>query len=185
MALPIDPARLPKGTTELRLSTNMEIYWDRIFVAVEEACPEVQRQDYPLLSAVVREVGFPQRSDTAERFPHYDYARRQPLWDTRHQPGYYTNFGDATPLAAAVDDAVIVIGPGEEIELEFAAESSPLAAGWTRRFVLESNGWCKDMDLYTEHGESLLPLPRRDASRDASPERDELHRQFNQRFRAH
>jgi hypothetical protein len=48
--------------------------------------------------------------------------------------------------------------------------------------VLETNGWCKDMDLYTEHGETVDPLPVRNTSRHPNPQRDELHRQFNTRF---
>jgi hypothetical protein len=31
--------------------------------------------------------------------------------------------------------------------------------GWTRRYVLEARGWCKDMDLYTRDGDTVEPLP--------------------------
>ena len=58
----------------------------------------------------------------------FDYARRVPLWDTRHAPGFYTQLGEAQPLVAEVDDAVAIIGPGEEVELEFAALDQPPSA---------------------------------------------------------
>ena len=185
MSLPIEPADLPKGTVELRIGTTMEIYWDRMFIAIEEPC-EVKKNRLAMLRANVQDVGFPQRQNGEYRRPFYDYSRRAPLWDTRHTPGYYTSFGEATPLLSNVDDAVAIIGPGEEVEFEFAVPASPDAAA-NRVFVLECHGWCKDMDLYTEHGESLLPLPRRtDVETDADTEsaREELHDRFNTRYRA-
>ncbi len=54
-----------------------------------------------------------------------------------------------------------MIGPGEEVHLEFAASLPAVRPGWTRRFVLDARGWCKDMDLYTKDGETVDPLPGR------------------------
>ena len=187
MSLPIEPADLPPRTMALRLTTNLEIYWDRIVLAIEEDCPQVQTAICPLAVATAQEVGFPRRRDTETRKPHYDYADRVPLWDTRHHPGRFTTFGDVQPLVAAVDDAVVMFGPGEETHLEFAADLPRVPDGWHRRFVLECHGWCKDMDLYTEHGESVLPLPRRDqAQRSAEEERhrNQLHEKFQRRYRS-
>jgi hypothetical protein len=45
------------------------------------------------------------------------------------------------------------------VHLEFDGPSSALRPGWTRRFVLETRGWCKDMDLYTKDGDTVEPLP--------------------------
>ncbi len=185
MSVPIEKEDLPDGTIELRLSTTMEVYWDRMFVAVEEPCDGAERTELALQRATVSEVGFPQRINGDFRKPFYDYRKRAPLWDTRHAPGYYTNFGEATPLLAQVDDAVAIIGPGEEVEFEFSGPDQSGASG--RVFVLECHGWCKDMDLYTEHGETLGPLPRRkdtNMDRDQEAARRELLDRFNQRFRA-
>lgn len=185
MSLPIDPGLLPAGTTQLRITTNLEVYWDRIFLAIAEPCPEVQKLAAPLLAAIVQEVGFPLRTNSMYRQPSFDYARRVPLWDTRHTPGSYTQLGAATPLVTQVDDAVAIIGPGEEVALEFAALNRPPPAdGWTRRFVLECHGWCKDMDLYTQHGEGLEPLPRRARGSVDDGERAALHERYNTRYRA-
>ncbi|MCA9264596.1 MAG: VCBS repeat-containing protein [Planctomycetales bacterium] len=183
-AVPIVAERLPAGTRRLRLTTNVEAYWDRLFVVAAEVCPEAVRHEHRLVAARVTESGFAIRVPHPQRRPEYDYSQRVPLWDTRHQAGQYTRFGPALPLVANVDDAVAIIGPGEEVQLEFAAHHEPLPPHWTREFVLESNGWCKDRDLYTENGETLEPLPLRDAAATPSSEqRDQLHRELNDRVR--
>jgi hypothetical protein len=52
------------------------------------------------------------------------------------------------------------MGRGEEIVLEFdAAGLPPLASGFSRTCVLDSNGYCKDMDLYTAFPDTVEPLP--------------------------
>jgi hypothetical protein len=132
-------------------------------------------------------VGFPFRTNTEYRQPSFDYANRVPLWDTRHQPGFYTNFGEATPLVTQVDDAVAVIGPGEEVDIEFSAVEGSPAQNRVRVYVLECHGWCKDMDLYTEQGEGIEPLPRRagvDSNEADEAERRTLIDRFNTRYRA-
>jgi hypothetical protein len=113
------------------------------------------------------------RNTGPQHQPGYDYERRAPLWDTRVQAGHYTEFGRVDELIAAQDGALAIIGPGEEIEVEFSAELPELPAGWTRRFVLETHGWAKDMDLYTRDRDTLAPLP--------VPGTNELHRKFNRR----
>ena len=58
-------------------------------------------------------------------------------------------------------------------------QPAALAEGWMRVYVLESEGWCKDMDLYTKDGMTVGPLPTsgRDESR-----RDALHARYNTRL---
>jgi len=170
---------LPPGTRELRISTNMEIYWDRLRVALAEPCPGVKRQELSLRSARLAPSGFPLRTTGPQRRPDYDYERRSPLWDTRHPAGYYTAIGEVEELAAQADGAVAIFGPGEEVHLEFAAIPSEPAPGWKRRFVLEAVGWCKDMDLYTKDSDTLEPLP---VPAQASPHRVRLNRLYNTRF---
>jgi len=176
MAVPLP--RLPKGTRVLRLRTNQQIYWDRIAIAWAEDAPVVKRL-LPLAAARVEEIGFPRRSTGPQHQPGYDYAQRAPLWDTRVQPGRYTAFGPAEDLVAEPDDALAIIGPGEEIHVEFVAQLPALPAGWTRRFVLETYGWAKDMDLYTRDGETLGPMPS--AGR-RSKSSETLGKRLNSRF---
>jgi hypothetical protein len=172
---------LPAGTRELRLRTNMEIYWDRIAIAYAEAPPDMLRTDLSLQSARVEPMGFPQRSTRAQRIPDYDFAQRKPYWDTRHAAGYYTRFGGATELVAGIDDAVAIIGPGEAVHLEFTAPDRPGPDGWSRRLVLETNGWAKDMDMYTRDGTTVAPLPSTGAM---SAIRQALHSRYNTRYRS-
>lgn len=179
MSVPL--AALPAGATALRLTTNQEIYWDRVAVVYAEALPAAQPARLSLQSAQLMETGFALRTTGTQHQPHYDYDRRSPFWDTRHMRGYYTAFGPVEELLAAADDAVAIIGPGEEVHLEFAADLPVLQPGWQRRFVLETNGWAKDMDLYTANGMTLEPLP---VSGKPAAQREALHRQYNTRYRS-
>jgi len=175
MAVPLP--RLPKGTRALRLRTTQEIYWDRLAVAWAEPLAAT-RHDLPLRVAEMRAAGFARRTTGAQQQPSYDYDRRAPLWDTWAQSGLYTRFGRIDELVFARDDALAIVGPGEEIHAEFDAALAPLRSGWSRRFVLEAKGWAKDMDLYTRDRDTLGPLP---VSGRSAGRRDRLNRQYNQR----
>ncbi len=203
MAVPIPIDRLPSGATAIRLRTSQEIYWDRLMVVLAEERPaEASRHVLELVQADLRQAGFPQRKLFEQRRAYYDYSDRPPLWDARHQRGSYTRFGDVSMLIRRRDNALAILGPGEEIHMEFAAidpscgvadrsrlkeggssmDSVPeLQSGWSRRFVLEFTGWCKDMDLYTRDGETLDPLP---SHADEQESESELHQILNTRYRS-
>ena len=173
MSFPL--AGLPEGTTALRLSTTYEVYWDRLAVAYAEPCPEARRTLLTRSKAVLLDSGFARRTTGPQRLPHYDWERRVPLWDCRHQKGFYTRLGDVEALVATTDDALCVFGPGEEVHLEYAADLPPAPPGFARRFVLETTGWCKDSDLATKDGDTVGPLPLREGVRDTRT-RDALHK---------
>ena len=170
---------LPKKTITLRIRTNMEIYWDRIAVAYAQEPPVVQKHALPLRFARQSKTGFAERTTYAQRRPDYDYHQRRPFWDTRYLKGYYTRLGPVEELVNTQDDAVAIIGPGEEIHIEFDALETPLPSGWKRYFVLETHGWAKDMDLFTKDGDTVGPLPS--TGKPASP-RDLLHARYNTRY---
>jgi hypothetical protein len=75
--------------------------------------------------------------------------------------------------------ALAIFGPGEEIHLNFSAPTEPPPKGWTRPFILKVVGWCKDTDLYTTHGDTVMPLP---SLEDQDPSSASLHNRFNTRF---
>jgi len=53
--------------------------------------------------------------------------------------------------------------PGDETTVEFSASGGTEAPpGWTRTFFLYSDGWIKDSDLNTAHGNTIEPLPYHD-----------------------
>ena len=181
MALPL-PA-LPPGTDALRLSSNMEIYWDRLRVAWEEPLDAAEQTLAPSLARVAR-TGFAKRTTGPQRQPHYDYHDRSTFWDAKVARGFYTALGDAVELVRNIDGALAIIGSGEEIHLEFPAQPAP-APGHRRYYALRFHGWAKDMDLYTQHGDTVGPLPA-PAGADAAllAKRDQLHVRYNVRFQA-
>ncbi len=167
MALPIPKSALPAGTSALRMKSTMQIYFDSVRLVAREALP-VEAIDLKLTRASLASVGFAQRSTGAQHQPFYDHNRLLPLWDCRFQRGLYTEFGDVRALCEHTDGALVVFGPGEEVALDFASPSHPIAEGATRRYILEVNGWCKDMDLFTRDGETIAPLPLLGATTEAA-----------------
>ncbi len=177
MALPLSD--LPSGTDALRLTSNMEIYWDRLQVVFEEPLDTVRAVTLQPVIAAVAKTGFALRTNGPQKVPRYDYAIRSPYWDTKFQRGFYTALGDATPLVTDTDGALAIIGGGEEVHLEFDALPAP-PSGMKRHFVLDFRGWTKDMDLYTEHGETVGPLPEIEGI--DLDRRESLHARYNVRF---
>ena len=179
MALPLQPEKLPAGTRALRLRTNLEVYWDRLTVIRSEKCPGLVRREMKLAMADLRESGFMVRQVKEQFRPDFDYTTRAALPEILDPVGFYTRFGDVNELVGTADDAVAIFGPGEEIHVEFEAPGAEIPEGWTRRLVLETVGWCKDMDLYTGDGSTVGPLPT--TGRAVGP-RDRLHRKYNTRY---
>ena len=177
---------LPAGTSALRLTSNMEIYWDRLRIVQEEPPPQdgLEVVELAPLAATVARTGFAKRTTGSQRLPDYDYGNRSTYWDAKVPRGFYTTLGDALPLAADVDGALAIFGSGEEAHLEFPAVPRP-ANGGKRYFGVRFHGWAKDMDPYTAHGRTVGPLPALADATDAQlAKRDALHARYNVRFQA-
>jgi len=173
---------LPPGTSALRLRTNQEIYWDRIAVALQpsrQTHNRVRKYTLSLANARLAAVGFPERTETPQRRPQFDYERRRPFLDTRSMAGFHTEYGPVEELLSEVDDAMAIFGAGEEIHAEFTVPAEPPPPGWRRYLVLETHGWTKDRDLYTKNGETIGPLPE---SGKHPARRDALHARYNTRY---
>jgi hypothetical protein len=182
MVLPL--AALPPDTVALRLTTNLEVYWDRLRIIYEGHPGDVRAVRLDPVVARLAKTGFPLRRTGAQRLPDYDYSIRRAFWDARYLEGHYTALGPVGPLVQKADDAVAIIGSGEEIHLEFHVPGTP-PEGWSRRVVLDARGWAKDMDMYTLDGGKVGPLPVR-GSLDADGERrrQDLHDRYNVRFQS-
>lgn len=179
MSLPLE--NLPPDVTRLRLRSNWEVYWDRIAVVHAEEPPQAAALHGPeFVEARMAKTGFPRRDDLAQRVPYYDYQDRSPFWDTRYPSGYYTALGPVLPLVGQQNDALAVIGPGDELHAEFTAIDGP-PAGWRRVIVLEARGFAKDMDMYTEAGDTVGPLPSTPGAGERAA-RDALHQRFLNRY---
>ena len=89
----------------------------------------------------------------------YDYVDPAPL---ARMSGRLTRYGDVAALLRADDDRLCLVGPGDEVRLEFDAQPAPaLPEGWTRSYVLRAVGYCKDADPFTATSDPVGPLPWR------------------------
>ncbi len=156
MTLPLHD--LPANTTKLRIVSNLEIYWDALaIIDAKPMPPNAQHHQIAPSKARLSKTGFALRKTLAQARPHYDYDQRQAYWDTHYQSGFYTRLGPVMELVSSLDNALAIIGPGEELHLEF---DSPMPiAGTQRTVVLETRGYAKDKDLYTKDGATVGPLP--------------------------
>ena len=144
-----------------RIRTNLEVYWDRIFVAYDRAPGRIRTTTLPVTGADLHERGYPREFSPDGRAPTlYDYGVCEAWIPFRTTTGDYTRFGDVTPLVTASDDRFAIFGKGEEVRLRFdAAHLPPLREGEARTFLLRLDGYCKDRDPYTALGDTVGPLP--------------------------
>ncbi len=150
------------SSREIRIETNLCVYWDEIFLAEETSEPEQNSTPLEPTSAELRFRGFSRPVIDPERKQpeSFDYQTWMPFSQWNPTPGLYTRYGDVVPLLAWVDDEMVVMGSGDEVRLFFDAEAlPPLPAGWARDFLLEVEGWAKDADANTAYGQSVEPLP--------------------------
>jgi Tfp pilus assembly protein PilF len=163
--------KLPPGTRNLRIATNLQIYWDQILVANEPDAPQTRQTELPLTAATLAFRGYPLQADGHTPGDlNYDYQRMSPTGPFIPHRGAYTRYGDVTPLLTSIDDQFVIFGTGEDMDLEFSAAAlPPLPTGWTRDFFFYANGFVKDMDFYEGspfevgqlpfHGMSTYPYP--------------------------
>lgn len=179
-------------TRKLRLTTNLEVFYDQVFVSSDEGKAKVQIRTAKLLQADLRKVGFAREFSPDGNLPLiYDYDLTDATAPFHVLKGSYTGYGDVKTLLVDFDDRYAIVGPGDEIAARFdAAELPPPPRGETRSFILVSHAYCKDMDLYTGTPRTLEPLPFRGMSRypyvaperyPATPQHQVFLRQWNTR----
>jgi hypothetical protein len=176
-------ARAPR---RLRLSTNMEIFWDRIGWAVGRPDVTVEERRLAPVSAQLRYRGYSrvdQREASVPERPRYLLDGTMPRW--RDLEGYYTRFGDVRDLLLGVDDRYVIMNAGDELQLRFTAAGPP-APGMVRDFVVITDGWEKDGDFNTTFSRTVLPLPTHATARyDRAPGRfedDPIYRRYPDDF---
>jgi hypothetical protein len=164
--------KLPPGTRRIRLTTNLQIYWDQVLVDNGPDAPQQVRQtELPLASAQLAFRGYPQQIDG--KTPGdltYNYEHMSQTGPFIRSRGSYTRYGEVSPLLKAVDESFVIFGSGEDIDVEFATAALPrLQKGWQRDYFFYANGFVKDMDFYEGspftvadmpfHGMSTYPYP--------------------------
>jgi hypothetical protein len=158
----------PARDRHVRLRTNLEVYWDQAFVAEEAGSEEARSKEQgaarvATLTPTAADLhfrGFSRMYRRGGRYgPHwFDYDSVTTTSPWRPISGAATRFGDVRPLLDQGDDQYVIMVPGDEVTVQFDAPPLP-PAGWTRDFLLYSDGWIKDSDLNTAHGTTIGPLP--------------------------
>ncbi len=149
----------------LRIKTNMECYYDQAFLAVRDRAAEATLRfaTLPVARAVLGYRGYTREISPDGEQPliyDYDYIDPAPL---ARISGKLTRYGDVARLLNGDDDLLCVVGPGDEVRVEFDASKLPLLRpGWTRSYVLRAVGYCKDADPFTAVSDSVEPLPWRE-----------------------
>ncbi|HBJ37602.1 MAG TPA: hypothetical protein DDZ51_23170 [Planctomycetaceae bacterium] len=155
-------AAILKDDPRLRVHTSAQIYWDSAELVVRRNVPEVSVHELNLTSAVLGYRGFSRKHRPSEQSPEtYDYstAETSPKWPPLR--GRFSQEGDCLSLLSEWDDAMVVMGSGDEMRLTFTVPDVELPQGWKRDFILHCVGWDKDADLNTLTGQSSEPLPFR------------------------
>ncbi len=146
---------------EVRIVTNLCVYWDEIFLSEDPSAPPVRLSDIPAESADLHFRGFstpvihPRRTQPES----FDYARWMPVSSWNPTRGLYTRYGDVLPLVRAIDDQLTIMGSGDELSLFFPADAAGPPPGWKRDFLLFVDGWAKDADANTAYSQTVEPLP--------------------------
>ncbi len=177
--------KLPKGTRQIRITTNLQIYWDSILIGRTEqeatncarAGSSTRAQDalarndkencqtrltpIPLVHADLEFHGYPLKIEgTPPGKVQYIYEKASATGPYTRPAGTYTRYGDVLPLLTAIDDKLVVFGSGDEVQLDFDPSHLPaLPRGWVRDYFFVANGYEKDMDFYAAEGNYVAPLP--------------------------
>jgi tetratricopeptide (TPR) repeat protein len=153
--------KLPIGTRRIRISTNLQVYWDSILVDRSQQNRNYKINEIPLRKADLSFHGYPRQiEDLPPGNVKYLYEQVSRTGPYARQAGEYTRYGDVVPLLNSFDDKLVVFGSGEEVQLEFDPGKLPvLPKGWTRDYFFQANGYEKDMDFYAADGNTVEPLP--------------------------
>lgn len=151
---------------EVRIVTNLAIYWEEIFLSENTAAPQTRLTSLAP-QADLRFRGFSKAVIHPQRLQPETFLYPDPspvsMWN--QTPGSYTRYGSITDLLAEGDDRFVILGSGDEMLLRFAASGLPeIPDGWTRDFLLQVEGWAKDRDPNTAFSQTVEPLPFRSMS---------------------
>ncbi|MDQ3665693.1 MAG: FG-GAP-like repeat-containing protein [Acidobacteriota bacterium] len=149
------------ASREVRIVTNMRIYWDQILVDTSAGDFPVQLTWLDPSVADLRWRGFSREFSPDGRQPlGYDYEQISFTSPWKVMTGRYTREGDVRELLLKSDDMFVVSRPGDELILSFAADQLPqLPRGWTRTFLLYADGFSKEMDINSASPDQVGPLP--------------------------
>ena len=117
--------KLPLGTQKIRITTNLQIYWDSILI---DRTKQDERNQSPKSAPDAsflspRRPGVPRLSAEDRGTPpgnvQYIYEKASATGPYTRPAGTYTRYGDVLPLLTATDDKLAVFGSGDEVRLDF------------------------------------------------------------------
>jgi tetratricopeptide (TPR) repeat protein/predicted nucleotidyltransferase len=177
------------ASREVRIVTNMRVYWDEALVADSGGESPVRVERLEASDATLRDRGFSAEVTPDGREPYtYDYARVSLASPWKMFTGRYTRLGDVRELLLKTDDMFVVSKPGDELALSFDADAlQPLPAGWSRTFLLYADGFSKEMDINSASPHEVAPMPFHKMKRYpyGAPESyptDEAHQNYLERY---
>lgn len=153
--------KLPQGCRQIRIVTNMRIYWDKILIDRSGDRSPVNITRLSPVKAELSWYGFPKEYRPQGRPPiAYKYAEADQESPWKVHKGNYTRYGDVLPLLFESEDFYVITRSGDRIEIEFDASELPvLAQGWRRDFLVYADGFGKDMDINSARPDTVAPLP--------------------------
>jgi tetratricopeptide (TPR) repeat protein len=162
--------KLPLGTQKIRMTTNLQIYWDSILIDrtpqdfqtdIHRSNQSVHLTPVPLTRADLQFHGYPLKIEGKPAGNvQYIYEKTSATGPYTRPAGTYTRYGDVLPLLTTTDDKLAVFGSGDEVCLDFDPSRLPsLPKGWVRDYFFAANGYEKDMDFYAAEGNYVAPLP--------------------------
>jgi tetratricopeptide (TPR) repeat protein len=165
--------KLPAGARRIRLTSNLEIYWDQVLID-QSSDAEAKTAEVPLALATLHFRGYPKQIDGASNGDlDYDYNLVSLTGPFQHQRGNYTRMGDVTELVKGVDDQYTIFCSGEEIAAEFDTAKLPaLPAHWKRDYFFYANGFVKDMDWWDASPFTVAQLPFHEMSQYPYPKNE-------------
>jgi tetratricopeptide (TPR) repeat protein len=147
--------KLPPGTRKIRITTNLQVYWDSILInrTLQHAASEIPfnklragfrpsgknaapRDDadregirlspVPLIHADLEFHGYPLKIEGKPAGNvQYIYEKTSATGPYTRPAGTYTRYGDVLPLLTATDDKLAVFGSGDEVQLDFDPSHLP------------------------------------------------------------
>jgi tetratricopeptide (TPR) repeat protein len=161
LVVPVELTGLfPARDYHVRLTANMRIYLDRIFISTRDEPERCRVTELPVGRADLHYRGFSALRRDRIGYERFDYDDVSPTGSWSPPEGMFTRYGDVAPLLSSPENKYVIFGPGDELTLLFEAQQLPeLPGGWTRDFIFYADGWVKDGDLNTKHSETVEPLP--------------------------
>jgi hypothetical protein len=151
-----------RADPRLRLTSTLELYWDRIRVALdaEDAATAVTKLEPKHAQVWFRGFSRPLPGRGPGAPERFDWDRLEESARFDQHAGMLTRYGDVRPLLSAVDDRFVILSSGDAIDLRFDATKLPAAPpGRARTYLLYLDGWAKDADPNTAFSQTVEPLP--------------------------